>query len=70
MKKFENILYFIMCPAMGLIVLIILEGIVTLGGAFQFKEYGVIGWIFQVLAVITTICIGFCIAISETRDSE
>ena len=43
--------------SLGLLVLIMIEGIFTMGNAFKFEEYGVISWIAQILAVVFTICL-------------
>jgi len=42
--------------SLGLLLLILLEGLCTLGDAFKFEEYSIIGWIAQILGVIFTIC--------------
>ena len=43
--------------SLGFITLIFLEGMATLGSAFDFESYGIIGWIAQTLFILTTICL-------------
>ena len=42
-----------------------LEGMLTLGGAFQFEEYTVIGYVFQALVFVCLVW-----ATAEWHDSE
>ena len=39
---------------MGLFLLIVIEGVATLGIAFKFEEYGPIAWAMQCMAVYLT----------------
>lgn len=48
-------LYYIMCISLGLLVLIFIEGLFTLGSAFNFENYGLIAWIVQTLLVTFTV---------------
>lgn len=52
-----NIIKYIIGISLGLIVLIMMEGLATLGSAFSFETYGIIGWITQILFIIFTICL-------------
>lgn len=52
-----NIIKYIVGISLGLIVLIMMEGLATLGSAFSFETYGIIGWITQILFIIFTICL-------------
>lgn len=54
MKDFVSYLLGI---SLGLLVLIVFEGLFTLGDAFNFENYSIIGWIAQILAVVFTICV-------------
>ena len=40
----------------GLLLLVFIEGMFTLGQAFAFEQYSVFGWIIQTIAVVCTIC--------------
>ena len=52
-----NIIKYIIGISLGLIVLIMMEGLATLGSAFSFETYGIIGWITQILFIIFTVCL-------------
>lgn len=52
-----NIIKYIIGISLGLIVLIMMEGLATLGSAFSFETYGTIGWITQILFIIFTVCL-------------
>ena len=39
----------------GFIVLIVLEGIATLGQAFKFEQYNFLGYIFQLMLLFITV---------------
>ena len=54
MKKINHYLLFI---TLGLIILIAIEGLVTLGSAFHFAEYNAFSWIAQTLFVLFTISV-------------
>ena len=65
MKKLN---YYIMSVCLGLLTLIFLEGILTMGNAFQFNTYGVFAWICQTIGVIFTISLSLHIAINVQED--
>lgn len=46
---------YIFSICLGLVFLFFLEGCMTLGSAFEFENYSVVGWIFQVVAVIAVV---------------
>lgn len=56
-KYYMNIIKYIIGISLGLISLISLEGLATLGSAFNFESYGIIGWIAQILFIIFTVCL-------------
>lgn len=47
-----KIIKYIVGISLGLIALIFFEGMATLGSAFDFESYGIIGWITQILFII------------------
>lgn len=51
MKTFDFIWKFAVC----MIALILFEGIATLGQAFNWSEYGILGWVFQLCLIIVCI---------------
>lgn len=61
---------FIMNVSIGLVVLFILEGMITLGSAFNFENYSVVGYVFQGLLVTITVCISVQIWYDEQRKEE
>ena len=65
MKKLN---YYIMSVCLGLLTLIFLEGILTMGNAFNFQSYGVFAWIAQTIGVIFTITLSLHVAINVQED--
>lgn len=61
----KNIVYYTMCISIGLLVLIFLEGMMTLGSAFKFEEYSAFGWIVQGILVVFTVTLSIHIADDE-----
>ena len=43
--------------SLGLMCLLFLEGMMTLGSAFNFETYTEISWLAQILAIVITICL-------------
>jgi hypothetical protein len=65
MKKVLNYTFAI---SLGLLLLIMIEGLATLGDAFKFEEYSIIGWIAQILGVIFTITASILITDESTNN--
>ena len=63
MKKIKVLQY----VAFGLVFLMFLEGMMTLGQAFDFKNYGTFAWIAQLILVTATITTALRVA-HETED--
>lgn len=63
----KNIVYYTMCISIGLLVLIFLEGMMTLGSAFKFEEYSAFGWIVQGILVVFTVTLSIHIADDERK---
>jgi len=61
----KSIVYYTMCISIGLLVLIFLEGMMTLGSAFKFEEYSAFGWIVQVVLVVFAVTCSIHIADDE-----
>lgn len=53
--------------AVGLVFLMFFEGMMTLGQAFDFKNYGTFAWIAQLILVTATVTTAIRIA-HETED--
>jgi hypothetical protein len=53
----KDLVSYLLAISFGLLVLILFEGIFTMGDAFKFENYGVIGWISQVLLIVCVICV-------------
>ena len=64
----KTINYYVMSVCLGLLTLIFLEGILTMGNAFNFQSYGVFAWICQTIGVIFTITLSLHIAINVKED--
>lgn len=65
MKKTLRIL---IALSLGLLLTISLEGIITLGNAFNFENYTFVGWLFQILIFTLTISLSLLIAINENEN--
>ena len=63
MKKIKALQY----VAIGLVFLMFLEGMMTLGTAFDFSNYGTFAWIAQLILVTATITTALRVA-HETED--
>lgn len=57
--------HYTMGISLGLLVLILLEGMMTLGSAFKFETYSVFGWIMQGILVVFTISLSILIIAGE-----
>lgn len=53
--KFYKFMHYSTSVSIGLLALILFEGMVTLGAAFDFEHYTAFGWFVQALFVIMTI---------------
>lgn len=47
----------IIAMSLGLVILIVFEGMLTFGSAFNFENYTMFGWIFQGILVVLTLSI-------------
>lgn len=63
MKKIKVLQY----VAFGLVFLMFIEGMMTLGTAFDFSNYGTFAWIAQLILVTATVTTAVRIA-HETED--
>jgi hypothetical protein len=64
----KTINYYIMSVCLGLLTLIFIEGILTMGSAFNFQSYGVFAWIMQTIGLVFTITLSLHIAINVQED--
>lgn len=62
MKKFNE---YLLGVTLGLLILILIEGVLTFGVAFQFERYGLFAWIAQILLVIFTISLSIKVTDNE-----
>jgi hypothetical protein len=53
---------------LALIILMVLEGMMTLGHAFDFESYGTFGWVIQGLLVLITIWLHLEVVEDENKD--
>jgi len=53
----------------GLLILVFVEGMMTLGAAFDFNNYSLIGWIIQFIVVFFTV-ISSLLVIEESLKSK
>lgn len=67
MKKFN---FYIMSISLGMICLVFIEGMMTLGAAFNFSNYDVFAWICQAIAIMFTISLSIHIAGKELEEGK
>lgn len=63
-----NIIKYILGISLGLLILIGLEGLLSMGDALKFENYGVVSWIAQTLAIIVVICLSTVITNDTIKD--
>ena len=64
----KTINYYIMSISLGIICLVFIEGILTMGSAFNFNSYGMFAWIMQTIGLVFTISLSLHIAINVQED--
>ncbi len=64
MKTLETIAYTIG----SILILFILEGVMTLGHAFDFENYSLFGWIIQTMLITLAIVLGNIERLSEEKS--
>ena len=60
--------YYIMSVCLGLLTLIFVEGVLTMGTAFNFESYGIFAWIAQTIGIVFTITLSLHVAINVQED--
>ena len=58
----KKVLDYTFAISLGLLILIGIEGIGSMGNAFKFEDYSIIGWIAQSLAIIFVISASILLA--------
>jgi hypothetical protein len=61
---------YIMGISLGLLVLILIEGMITIGSAFNFENYSAFGWIVQSILVIFTISLSITLVNDELKKQK
>lgn len=61
----KKVIYYTMSITLGLMVLLLLEGLITMGTAFKFEYYTMFSWIVQAIAVVFTISLSAHVAGKE-----
>ena len=64
----KTINFYIMSICLGIICLVFVEGLLTMGSAFNFESYGVFAWIMQIIAIVFTTSLSLHIAICVRED--
>lgn len=64
----KRINYYTMAVTLGLICLFFIEGMLTLGSAFQFEHYTVAGWIGQGVMTLFTVSLSINIAYNNEKE--
>jgi hypothetical protein len=65
-----KILDVVIAMSLGLVVLIVFEGMLTFGSAFNFENYTMFGWIFQGILVVLTLSISIKCVKEATDDTK
>ena len=63
----KRINYYVMAISLGLICLFFLEGILTMGSAFQFESYSIVAWIGQSIMILFTVSLSIHLAHKEEK---
>jgi hypothetical protein len=64
----KRMIYYTMSISLGLLVLMLFEGMMTLGSAFDFTHYSTFGWIAQTVVLVFTIALSAHIAGLEEHN--
>ena len=59
-----------MSITLGMICLVFIEGMLTLGAAFSFENYGLFAWICQAIVLVFTISLSIHIAGKELEEGK
>lgn len=57
----KTVLNYVLGISLALLLLIVFAGIFTLGDAFKFQEYSIIGWISLVLTILFVLSVAIII---------
>ena len=63
----KKVIYYTMSISLGLMVLLLFEGLITMGSAFKFECYTMFSWIVQAIIVVFTITLSAHIAGKEEQ---
>lgn len=66
----KRINFYIMSITLGMICLVFIEGMMTLGAAFRFETYGLFACICQAIAVVFTISLSIHLAGKELEEGK
>lgn len=66
----KQIITYVMYVCIALIVLTFLEGICTMGQAFDFKQYNWLGYLFQGIVITATVCAALLMAESDISSAK
>ena len=61
----KKVIYYTMSITLGLMVLLLFEGLITMGSAFKFECYTMFSWIVQAIAIVFTISLSAHVAGKE-----
>jgi hypothetical protein len=59
---------YVFAISLSLLLLIALEGLCTLGTAFEFETYTIFHWICQFLGICTSVCLAIIIINEASKD--
>lgn len=66
----KNIIQYVLSVSLSLLILIVLEGLFTMGQAFKFEQYGIVAWVFQVLITVFTISLAIIIVQNDIESAQ
>jgi hypothetical protein len=66
----KNFIHYVFSVSLSLLILMFLEGIVTMGMAFKFELYTIVGWIAQIMGIIFTVSLAIRITESEISEKQ
>ena len=68
--QFYKFMHYTMSVSIGLLMLIFLEGMMTLGTAFDFDNYTWFNWFIQVLFVVATVNLSLIVSFQIQENNK
>jgi len=66
----KNFIHYVFSISLALLLLIMIEGLFTMGQAFRFELYSIVGWVAQIFGITFTISLAILITESEISEKQ